>query len=283
MLFLPGMCAISPEQSDSARQRIKTLPLTEHQLWKAVTALPFSLTEAAVFFQSMQHKVTFEVEAVLIFKNTCAWLPKHRFRLSEIVTAVSQTEDQELYPNVSTPCAEVGKLPKARRQFTELGDTLRKAGMTLKASRLNIADQEAAVAVAFLACPERVVWHRGDQDPACFLGEELVDCKEQGYSVGVLFKRSGKGLQCSLHLPCTDWVFRSANIKKLIRTFKFLSDSTVLEFRVACIMKLRSFGYDMRLWQCHGGFQQTQFAVDITPSKKIDLRIIFPNRSLARL
>ena len=95
-----AMCSISQEQSEAARQRIKTLPLTDDELWQAVSSLPFSLREAAVFFKSMQQNVSFEVVAVLIFKNTCTWPPKHRFRLSEIVEAVPRIVDQ------SDPCAK---------------------------------------------------------------------------------------------------------------------------------------------------------------------------------
>ena len=60
-------------------------------------------------------------------------------------------------------------------------------------------------------------------------------------------------------------------------TANCLSDSTVFEFRVACILKLRSLGYDTRPWQCQGGKQETQFAVDITLSPSVELCIIFPN------
>jgi len=263
-----SMCPISEDRSDAARQRINALPLSEDQLWKAVTELPFPLRDAAVFFKSMHYKVTFEVAAVIIFKNTCTWPGKMRFRLSDIVTAVSTR---------SKVMSEIGRLSKARHQFIELRDALKKSPMTLTPTTWNKSDMEEAVAVAFLECPERLVWQREDRDPACFLGEPLVDCMEQGYSVGVLFRNTRKGLQCSLHLPCTDWVLQHAKIEVFTHTAKCLSDSTLFEFRVACILKLRSLGYDTRLWQCQGGKQETQFAVDITLSPSVELCIIFPN------
>ena len=36
-------------------------------------------------------------------------------------------------------------------------------------------------------------------------------------------------------------------------------------------------GYDTKMWQCHGGAHETQFAVDIIFSPHVDLSIIFPN------
>ena len=109
-----------------------------------------------------------------------------RLRLSDIVTAVSTRNKFN---------KEVGRLGKARLQFIELRNALKKSGRTLTPTTWDTSDMEEAVAVAFLACPERLVWHREDQDPACFLGEHLVDCMEQGCSVGVLFRKTGKGLQ----------------------------------------------------------------------------------------
>ena len=268
------MCIISSARSESTRQRIKALSLSEDQLWQALTELPFSLRDAAVFFKSIQENVSYEVAAVLIFKNTCTWPGKMRFSLSAIVAAVSQPHQILAHSDTKD---EVGRLHKARIQFTELCVAFQKAGRPLIPSARNASHTDEAVAVAFLACPERLVWHRGDEDPACFLGEKLVDCKEADYSVGVLFTKSRKGLQCSLHLPFTEWVSHRAHIQKFTRTAKLLSDSTVFEFRVACIVKLRSLGYDMRLWHCQVGKQETDFAVDITLSTSVDLCIIFPN------
>lgn len=269
-----AMCRIPSELSESIRQRIQTLSLSEDQLMQALIELPFSLRDAAVLFKSIQENGSYEVAALLIFKNTCTWPGKMRFSLSDIVEAVAQPNKNLVPPDTNE---EVGRLHKARIQFTELAVTLHKARRPLTRSPWNASETEEAAAVAFLACPERLVWHRGDQDPACFLGEKLVDCKEEDYSVGVLFRKSCKGLQCSLHLPFTEWVSHRAHIPKFSKTAKLLSDSTLFEFRVACILKLRSLGYDMRLWHCQGGKQETEFAVDITLSASVGLCIIFPN------
>ena len=262
-----SMCPISEERSEAVRQQIKSLSLSDEELSQAVTQLPFSIRDAAVFFKSKQYYVAYEVAAVMFFKNICTWPWKKRFGFSQIVNAVAGTKFFD---------KDVGRLNIARAQFNDLCEKLRDAKMPLRRSRHKTSDMEEAAAVAFLACPERLVWHR-DQDPACFLGEPLIDCVEQGYSVGVLFQKAGNRLQCSLHLPCTEWVFEHAKIKPFNQTAKVLSDSTVFEFRVACILQLRSLGYDTRLWRCHGGYQETQFAVDITLSRSVDLCIIFPN------
>ena len=74
-----------------------------------------------------------------------------------------------------------------------------------------------------------------------------------------------------------DYVIKYAGIKTFSQTATCLSDSTVLEFRVECILKLRDLGYDTKRWHCKGGAYETQFAVDILLSPSVDLSIVFPN------
>ena len=72
-----------------------------------------------------------------------------------------------------------------------------------------------------------MVWQgQGRPGPACFLGEPSVDCSEEGYFVAVLLRSSGKGLQCTVSLPDTDWVARKSGIILFGKSVKFLGDST---------------------------------------------------------
>ena len=167
----------------------------------------------------------------------------------------------------------VNKLNKARTAFFELCKTL-----SLSPSSWETKHIEEAVAVAFLVCPERLVWQgQGHPGPACFLGEPLADCLEQGYFVAVLLKSSSKGLQCTLSLSVTDWVVRMSGVILFDRTAKFLSDSTFTEFRAACCLVLRNLGFDLKLWHCRPGARETEFAVYIMLSPQVDLSIVVPN------
>ena len=137
---------------------------------------------------------------------------------------------------------------------------------------------EEAAAVAFLACPERLIWNGQGRDGAgSFLGEPLVDCLAQGYFVAALLRSSFKGLLCTLSLPVTRWVVSQSKILLPERTAKLLSDSTFTEFRAACCLALRNVSYDVKLWHCCPGAQESEFAVSIMLSPKVDLCIVVPN------
>ena len=256
-----SLCTIPEGRIDTVRQRTEMLGLSSEQLFTAVSSLPFSLRDAAAYMRAGRYDARWEVAALLIFKNTCHWKAKAQFKLADIISAVTDKKR----PSSAFPAS---KTDQARRQFSDL----RLRGPWVKHEHL-----EEVVATALLACPERLVWRETVDDQACFLGEPLVEFKETGHSVVALLKSSKQGLRCSLSLPYTDWVKQEADIPTMARTAKVLSDSTVLEFRAGCILKLRKLGYDTKMWRCKSGAQEASFAASVIMTPSVDLAIVFPN------
>ena len=300
-----AFCKIPQEKIESARYRIDNSGLSPTELWSAAS-LPFSLRDAVVFLRAMSYGVAFEAAALLVFKSTCRWNFGTQFKLAHIIEAVSTTRRPQQRngiagrhsgttqrddtaarhrTTVSTSQrdgeVQVRNLDKAKRTFQQL-----KSKLSLTPSSPNhTATTEEVLALAFLSSPERLVW-RGPKDsgPACFLGEPLVDFTEQGYFVAILLRsQKYRGLQCSLSVHATDWVFEQSGIRRFDKTAKLLSDSTFTAFRVGCCLTLRALGYDVKIWQCRPGARETDFAVDIMLSPYVDLAIVVPNgNKLAR-
>ena len=83
------LCPVLQDRVQTARQQISVLALSPDDLWTAVSSVPFSLRDAAVFFSSRNWHVGYEVTAVLVFKNICTWKPSVRLRLHQVVAALS--------------------------------------------------------------------------------------------------------------------------------------------------------------------------------------------------
>ena len=184
----------------------------------------FGISRSSTNYMSKRQRTSIPTSHPTILLSS-SWKPSVRLRLYQVVALLSSWDSSDL---------SVNKLNKARTAFSELCKTL-----SLSPSSWETKHIEEAVAVAFLVCPERLVWQgQGHPGPVCFLGEPLADCSEQGYFVAVLLKSSGKGLQCTLSLPVTDWVVTWSRINLPNKTAKLRSDSTFTEFRTAwlCVM-----------------------------------------------
>ena len=259
-----GVSAAHRRSAVSAKNRLNSLRPLTGELLQIARSVPFDVRDGQAFLRSAQCHICYEVTALLVFKNQCEWSGKRQFSITEIVELVSGSR---VHPD------KISRLANAQTMFREIVKD-----KELAASQLTPEQIQERVAVCMLTCRERLVWRgKGTKTCASYMGEELRDFDDEGYFVAILMKRHGDGLRCALRIPCSPEVMRAAGIRQLEKTAIVVSDSTLAEFRLACIMRLRELGYDTKRWICKQGALETQIACEIMTSPHADIAIVCPN------
>jgi hypothetical protein len=83
----------------SARLHLQELALSQDRMWEALTKVPFSLKDAAIFFKAQEFHVGYEAAAILAVKSVAQvlilisdmhflYLLAHHFRMSVFLAYV---------------------------------------------------------------------------------------------------------------------------------------------------------------------------------------------------
>ena len=279
-----ALCDIPEDTMAEARAELDMLNLPNTKLQEAVVRIPLALRDAAVLFKAIEVGVGYEAAAILAVKKEGRWPPSAVFVLQDMLRVCENpvARWQSARPSLSGDGTQdepkIGFQDKISRVFHELvrgytlkpwdfNDVWRMTGPRLLNERL---------AVAFLVCPERLIWNR--HGIASFLGATLDHSSNDEYFVGVLLsRRYRRRLQCNLAFPISDWVVDASGVTKPTRTANVNGDSTLAEFRRIICAQLRTHGYDVRRWCAKAGAWEEQVAVEVATSPRVDLNLVAPN------
>ena len=179
---------------EEAEEELRELCLSDDERETALGKLPLSLKGAQIYFKAHHLDVGYEGAALIAMKCAGQWEVNTVFDVPSIVALVSQ--DQSFGRNLP----KVFRIRQVQQLFRDL-----KSRMWLRRFQMPVDSMLDRLAVAFLVCPERLVCaNREKQEEAAFLGEKLLSFQDHGNHVVVLLRQTFTGLQCALHLPCTD-------------------------------------------------------------------------------
>jgi hypothetical protein len=247
-----SLCCIGDDLIELARAELASYRLRESDLLRALSQISLSLRDAAVLLRAMCYGVGYEAAAILSVKSVGRWQPAAVFDLDELVRLCTETmqsrrcarpircgDGTSSHQGEAEVVAVVDKLrfqDKVQDVFFDLVGSL-----SLKPSVQSRSEHDERLAIAFLVCPERLVWTI--DDVASFLGARLIHSTPEYYVVGLLSNCRHRGLRCNFKLPLSDWVIRESGAVKPVQTVNFNGDSTFGEFRSICCSRLRTYGY----------------------------------------
>ena len=258
-----SLCEIPAEILEQARYKLKSLQLSNEDMWTCLTKIPLPLKDGAILMKAMNYGVAYEAAALLAVSTQCQLRKDVHFGLRDIIALVTGTRHYE----------NVFRINKAKQLFYHLRRQLR-LGPTVYPDGC-----EERLAVAFLDAPERLLWcdQKGCHG-ACFLGEPVHNLPSSGYVVAVLLSKSPyTGISCAFYLPVTEWVIHTSALQLPLKTARVVGDSTLMCFRAECCNSLRLQGYDVKVWYCKAGASEDDVASAVAITGQADLCIAIPN------
>ena len=114
------------------------------------------------------------------------------------------------------------------------------AALSIAPSRDLFYGSDERLIIAFLVCPERLVWSR--DGIATFLGADLQHSSQAEYFISIFVSSTFRGLRCNFSLPLSEWAFPQSGVARPTLTANYNGDSTLGEFRFTCCAQLRHHG-----------------------------------------
>ena len=244
------LCPIGDDTIALARAQVAALGLPSLKILEALSQISLPLRDSAVLLRAMEYGVGYEAAAILAVKSAGRWKGAEEFELQELVCAC--TESQAARGSRPNPCGDgapsqqdganaVATVSKIR--FQDKVQALFKdlvAALSIAPSRDLFYGPDERLAIAFLVCPERLVWSRDGL--ATFLGADLQHSSQAEYFVSIFVSSTFRGLRCNFSLPLSEWAVRQSGVARPTLTANYNGDSTLGEFRFTCCARLRHHG-----------------------------------------